>query len=186
VEPKGFLRRFILRISSVLLPASLGVFIVSLTIAVLGNFLFPRFTISSFAIVCAVFLAYSGIRLRNRLWFYFAACFLFLSGFLFLLMDIGFVLLPLPKIWPFFMLFIGISFMVSGSAYYRTLRPVYIVPSIAFAGLGFFFLLITVDLLPFSVKFLVLWWGPLLAAPGLITLIVWLFRKRSTRQSSDE
>ena len=175
------LKRSIMRLSTVLLPVSLGLIIIALTLAMLGDVHFPPFSVSSFSIACGILLGYTACGLKDRLRFYFASIFLLLTGTLLLLVDVGFVILPFPAIWPFLMLFIGVSFLVAGSLARRRAEAVYIVPALAFAALGTFFLLLTANLIPVSKFSLVLLWCPLLLLPTAVAVLIWLSRKGSKR-----
>jgi len=178
VSRKEYLIKIILRISAILLPISLVCFIVAFTFGMLGIFDFPRFSISVFSLFCGIILWYAGILLRDRFRFFFTATLLSLSGLMLLLIDFRVIELTLRGIWPFFMLFIGISFMIAGSLRFHRLHAVYIVPALAFAALGFVFLLFSTSLIPFSLKSLVLWWFPLLILPSIISFFIWLSQKR--------
>jgi len=183
VSRKEYLTRIILRISAILLPISLVCFMVAFTFGILGIFVFPRFSISVFSLICGIILWYAGVLLRDRFRFFFTATLLSLSGLLFLLIDLGFIELTLRGIWPFFMLFVGISFMVGGSLRFRRLHAVYIVPALAFAALGFVFLLFSTSLIHVSLVSLVLWWFPLLILPSIVSFFVWLSRKRHEKHN---
>lgn len=171
------LKRSIMRLSTVLLPVSLGLIIIALTLALLGNVHFPRFSVSGFSILCGMLLGHTALVLKTRLRFYLASIFLLLIGALLLFIDIGLVVLPLPGVWPFLMLFLGISFLVAGSLARRRAEAVYVVPALAFAALGTLFLLLSTDLIPVSKTLLALLWCPLLVLPTAVSVLIWLSRK---------
>ena len=152
----------------------------------LGIFYFPRFSISVFSLVCGIVLWYAGILLRDRFRFFFTASLLSLSGLLVLLIDLKCIVLTLRGIWPFFMLFIGISFLVAGSLRFRRLHAVYIVPAVAFTVLGFLFLLFSTSLIHISLESMALWWFPLLILPSVVSFFVWLSRKRHDNHDGNE
>ena len=183
---KEYLKRIILRISAILLPISLVCFTVAFTFGMLGIFEFPRFSISVFSLLCGIILWYAGILLRDRFRFFFTATLLSLSGLLFLLIDLGFIELTLRGIWPFLMLFIGISFMIGGSLRFRRLHAVYIVPALAFTVLGFLFLLFSTSVIRVPLVSLVLWWFPLLILPSVVSFFVWLSRKKRENHDGNE
>lgn len=180
------IKRLILRLSVILLPVSVGFIMVSLTLAMLIDLHFPRFSISLFSITCGGILWYSGMVFKKRLRFFFAAILLSLTGLFLLLIDVGLVHLPLPGVWPFLMLFIGISLLISGSVVYRRALAVYVVPAVAFASLGSIFLLFSTDIIPGSITSFVLFWIPFLILPTIISVIIWLTRKRLDTRSVDE
>ena len=171
------LKRSVMRLSTVLLPVSLGLIIIALTLALLGNVHFPHYSVSAFSLVCGILLGSTACALKNRLRFYLASIFLLLTGTLLLLIDVGFVDLPLPAVWPFLMLFVGISFLIAGSLARRRAEAVYIVPALAFAVLGSLFLLLTANLIPASISSLALLWCPLLLLPTAVSVLIWLSRK---------
>lgn len=178
MSTKELIKRLFLRVSAILLPVSLGAIIVAMTIAVVGDIHFPRFTISLFSLASGIVLAFAGSIIRTRLRFFFGASLLCLLGAFFLFIDVGAIAMPLPGIWPFFMLFTALSFMIAGILVYRALHPTYLVPSLAFAALGLIFLLFSTNIIPFSITSLVMWWFPLLALPGLVSLIIWISQRR--------
>jgi hypothetical protein len=175
---KQIVKRWILRISVVLMPVSIGFIIVFLTLAMLTDIHFPRYSVSSFAILCGIILWCSVPFLKNRLRFSFAAVLMSLTGLLLLFIDFGFVKMPIPDVWPFLMLFVGMAFLVSGSLEYRKAHAVYIVPALAFCVLGCLFLLFSTDIIPLSLMSFVFLWFLLLILPTVVSIIIWITRKR--------
>ncbi len=184
MNTKQLLKRLSLRLSTFLLPISVGLIIIALTLAMLSSYRFPRFLIPVFALCCGAFLWYSGVLLENRLRFFFAALFLSLTGLLMLLIDLGAVSLPLRKVWPVLMLIVAFSFLASGYNEYRRPLATYVAPAAAFAVLGAVFLLFSINIIPGSIVTLAFVWLPLLALPSLIAILVWLYRiRRDCRQN---
>lgn len=181
---KIVLKNVVLHVSVILLPLSIGFMAVGITLILLGNLDIPRFFLSIPSIGSGFLLLYAGFCLKNRMRFLFSSSFLLLTGGLFLFRDLGLLYITTSVIWPLLMLFIGISFSVSGAVYYRKLHPVYIAPAFAFAGLGFVFLLFSTSIIRVSIRSLVLWWLPLLLLPSIISFSIWLFRKN--RKDKDE
>ncbi len=175
---KDFVTRITLRISVVLLPLSVGFVAVAVTLLMLMNLELPRYTVAIVGIVSGAFLWHAGSAMHNRIHFLFTATFLFLTGMLFLLIDAGVFPFRFPGVWPLLMLFVGLSFIVSGFFRYHRLSAIFMVPALAFAALGFMFMLFSTHLIPVSFTTVVLWWVPLLLLPALITFVIWLVRRR--------
>lgn len=185
VSTKQVFKRWILRVSAILLPVGVGVLIVALTLAMLTDIHFPRFSISFFAIACGSILWFSAPFLKNRLRFSFSAVLLILTGLLLLFIDFGLLKMPIPGVWPFLMLFVGMSFLVSGSLEYRKAHAVYIVPALAFCVLGGIFLLFSTDIIPLSLLSFVFLWFLLLILPTLVSVLIWISRRRRNDGDSD-
>lgn len=183
---KAFLKRFVLLVSVPLLPLSIGFLAVGITLFMLGNLPVPRFFFSLPTIVSGIVLLYAGLYLENRIRFFFASIFLFLTGALLFLIDIGTIRVHLPSVWPVLMLFVGISFSAAGFINYRRLLAVYLAPAFVFAGLGFFFLLFTTHVITISFTTVVLWWFPFLLIPSLLSFIIWVFQKGRKDRAGDE
>jgi hypothetical protein len=182
---KNLLKKWIMRVSAVFLPVSIGLIVVAITLLMLGDLHLPRFclTILSFAF-CAL-LWYSGVNLGNRARFFFAATFLFLTGILTFVIDIGLVTVSFSAVWPFLMMFVGVSFFVSGAIRYRRLHSMYIAPGLAFLGLGILFLLFSFHLIPLSLSTAVLWGFPVFLLPLGVAFIIWFVRKISHGKDVD-
>lgn len=168
-----------MRVSAVLLPLSIGLVVVAVTLLMLGDLRLPRFSLTVLSFAFCFLLWYSGVNLGNRARFFFAATFLFLTGSLMLVIDLGVVAVSFPVVWPFLMVFVGVSFFVSGAIRYRRLHAMYIAPGIAFLGFGVLFLLFSFHLIPLSLTSAVLWGFPIFLLPLVITIIIWFVRKGS-------
>jgi hypothetical protein len=167
-----------LKLSVTAIPVLIGLLAVSITEVLLGVFVLPPFILPIFSICLGLSLWYVGHILGDRKRFYFGATFLLLTGILLLLIDSGNITLPLFSVWPFLMLFIAIAFAVSGFLHYRRIHALYAVPALVFAGLGFFFLLFSTDIIRFSLVTVVLWWFPLVFLPALVSVIIWAVKKK--------
>lgn len=185
MSTKQTIKRWILRVSAIALPLGIGFLVVVLTLLMLTDIHFPRFSVSPFAIACGLLFWYSAPFLRNRLRFSFAASMLTLTGLLFLFLDFGLVKMPVHGVWPFLMLFVGMSFLVSGSLEYRKAHAVYIVPALAFFVLGGVFLLFSTDIIPLSIMSFVFLWFLLLILPTLISVLIWVSRRRRNAGGPD-
>lgn len=186
MSTKDFLEKCILLVSVPLLPLSVGFVVVGITLIMLGNVSVSHFVISIPAILSGLLLMAAGLCLKNRMRFLFTATFLILTGTLLFLIDVHTVNIDLPAVWPILMLFLGISFTVSGYLSSRKILAVYVAPAIVFAGLGFIFLLFTTRVIRLSFTAVVLWWFPLLLIPSVLSFIVWVFQKGRKDQAGDE
>ncbi len=175
---KDFLTKITLRISVVLLPLSVGFIAVAVTLLMLMNLELPRFTVAIVGLTSGALLWHAGSTMRKRVQFIFTATFLFMTGILFLFIDLGVCPFGFPAVWPLLMLFIGLSFIVSGFVRYHRLSAIFMVPALAFAALGFLFMLFSTHVIPVSFTTVVLWWVPLLLLPGFITFVIWFVRRR--------
>ena len=186
MSSKDFLKKWLLKISAVLLPLSIGFIVISFTLIMEGDLRLPRFLLSDVALICGGLLLCTGILLRNRIRFFFASCFLLLTGVLLFLIDIGLIITPLSIIWPVLMIFLGVSFIMSGYICHHKVKIAFMVPAIAFILLGCIFFLFTTDVIAVSFSTVVLWIGPIVLLPLGILFLVWLFRKRKSSGNSDE
>jgi peptidoglycan/LPS O-acetylase OafA/YrhL len=90
----------------------------------------------------------------------------------------------LAELWPLFSIFAGISLFIAGWRSYRTLRPRYVVPSIAFSFLGCILLMFSFDVVPFSFsQFILNWWPLLLVLAGLVLVLASLGTKSKPEDS---
>lgn len=151
--------------------------IVFMTLTLLSDFRVPRFTVFPLCFPAAGILWYAGLHLEKRSRFIFASSFLNLTGLLFVCIDFALIPVPLPVVWPLLSLFVGISFSVAGYLRYGKPRAGYVVPALAFAGLGFVFFLFSADIITLSFIPVFLWWFPLILVPALVSIVIWLFRK---------
>lgn len=186
MSTKELLKKWILRLSVVLLPVSTGFTVVAVTFLMLGDLEMIPFTFSVLVLVSGAILMYAALLLKNHALFYFAATFLLLAGILLVCIDLDILFIPLRLIWPLLMLFIAFSFMIAGFFRYRRLHAMYIAPSVAFSALGFIFLLFTTKIINTSLSEIALWWFPLFFGVFFISIVIWLFRKKSTSRDEDD
>jgi len=177
---KPVLKKWILRLSSVFLPSSVALVAVLVTLTLLGDIRFPPFLVSVLSLVFSLLLWYTAVLVGNRVRFYFAATFLFQVGILLLLLDLDLVSIPLPRTWPFLMLFVGLSFLFAGLVRYRKPTAIYLVLALTFCGLGGLFLLLSTGFVPGSLKTVLLEWFPLVLIAAGAGLILWLYSSRHT------
>lgn len=186
MSTKELLKKWILRLSVVLLPLSTGFTVVAVTLLMLGDLEMIPFTFSLLVLVSGGMLLYAAVLLKHHVLFFFAATFLLLTGILLVSIDLGIFFIPLRLIWPLLMLFISFSFMVAGFFRYRRPHAMYIAPSVAFSALGVLFLLVSTKVINASLTAIALWWFPLFVATFLISIIIWLFRNKFASRETDD
>lgn len=186
MHKKELLKKLVLWFSTILLPVSVGFIVVVVTILLIGDFTVPYLIFYLVSIISGLILWYAGVLLKTRVRFFLASTFLLLTGILLFVIDLHPLYIPLPVIWPLMMLFIALSFMVSGFFCSRKLQAIYIVPAVAFSALGFIFLLFSTKVITISLTSAALWWFPLFLLPSLFAVIIWLFRKKHSVRVTDE
>ena len=178
MSSKALFKKLILRFSAILLPLSIGFTVVVVTLLLIGDIQVPRFVLCTISLAVGMLLWYAGSILKNRARFFFASSFLLLTGILLLAIDLNPRFFQMPVVWPLLMLFIAISFIVSGFLRFRKAHALYIVPAVAFSSLGFVFLLFSTNIISISLTSVALWWFPLFLLPSLSAFIIWLFRRK--------
>lgn len=153
----------------------------------LGDFVLPRFLLSGITFFSGLVFIYAGIVFKNRIRFFFAATFHILAGLLFfIIIDINFLYFSLPMIWPVLMLFIAMSFLLSGFLRWHKMQTVNTVIGLAFSVLGVIFLLFSTKIITISFKSIALWWFPLFSLPYISVFIIWFFKRHAHVRESDE
>lgn len=170
--------KLLLKASIALLPLWVGVLAVSITLFLVSEFPFPRYSVSAATLFFGAFFWLSALHFKTLYRFYFASVFLLQTGGLLFLHDAGLGFLPLKALWPFFMIFIAVSFVVSGFIRYRRPKPSFIVPSAGFLVLGFVFLLFSSEIISISFISFALFAFPLVFVPVSISVLYWLVRVR--------
>jgi len=88
----------------------------------------------------------------------------------------------IEKVWPFFMLFTGISLLLYGFKKKKDNRLKIFVPAIAIIALSLFFLPFSLKL--FTTKFLtfaVIWWPVIFIAMGIILIILFIAKRHEQK-----
>jgi hypothetical protein len=123
-----------------------------------------------FGIGCVI----PAIKLRRRLYLFFAALFL-QTGLFFFLNGIYVIRLGFPQAWALLPIFTGSSLLPAGWRRYGTFRTSYIVLSAAFALLGTVMLFFALGLVSFSfAQFAHDWWVLLVLLAGLTRMFIFL------------
>ncbi len=186
MSTRELLKKWILRLSVVLLPVSTSFTVVAVTFLMLGDLEMIPFTFSLLVLVSGGILLYAAVILKRHTLFFFAATFLVLTGILLICIDLDILVVPLRLIWPLLMLFIAVSFTVAGYFRYRRMKAMYLAPSIAFFALGLVFLLFSTKVINSSLTAITLWWFPLFVASFLISVLIWLFRNKFASRDADD
>ena len=107
-----------------------------------------------------------------------------LSGLYFLLRITILDSYEIEKVWPFFMLFTGISLLLYGFKKKKDNRLKIFVPAFAIIILSLFFLPFSLKL--FTMKFLtfaVIWWPAIFIAMGAILIILFIVKRHEQNKS---
>ncbi|MCL2706346.1 MAG: hypothetical protein FWE72_09095 [Spirochaetaceae bacterium] len=132
-----------------LLPLSLGLFLLYLSFFRAGKDIY---------ILIGMFLSLSGLYLLLRV--------VILDRF------------EIERVWPFFMLFTGVSLLLYGFKKKKENRLKFFVPAFAIITLSLFFLPFSLKL--FTMKFLtfaVIWWPVIFIAMGAILIIIFIAKR---------
>lgn len=131
-------------------------------------------------IIGAIFAVFA-VKLNKKAIYFFIAAFFLQTGFFLFLSSLHIVPFSLSDFWPLFAVFAGLSLFIAGWHRFKSFKPRYMVPSIAFVILGCVLLMFSLDLLPFSFsQFVMNWWPLLLVLAGLILFLVSLGTKVKT------
>lgn len=125
-----------------------------------------------------LFLLYKNLFRSGKDVYILVGMFLFLSGIYMLLRITVLGKYELERVWPFFMLFIGISLLLYGLKKKNERRLKIFVPAFAIIVLSLFFLPFSLKL--FTMKFLtfaVIWWPAAFVAMGIFLIILFLAKK---------
>ncbi|MCL2094215.1 MAG: hypothetical protein FWH12_08515 [Treponema sp.] len=157
------------------------VFILGLTLMVLGTaFLFGflerasqiSITLAFLLVASGVFFAAWAIRLNKRASYLFFASFFFMAGIYLFLSALDVIALPFSRAWPLLSIFSGLALLPAGWRRYGGFRPSYFVPSCAFILLGSALLVFSLRMVPFSFRYFITTWWPLLVLLGGLTLVL--------------
>lgn len=90
-------------------------------------------------------------RNRSATWF-FLGFMLLLSGLFLLILKAAAPRVGMSRLWPFFMVFVGLSILPAGYFRSRRAKAAYIIPSACFILLGCFFLLFSLGVVSLSLR----------------------------------
>ena len=128
--------------------------------------------LSFLLVVGGAFFAVLAIRLNKSAIYLFFASFFLMAGIFLFLSALRIVSLPFYRAWPLLSIFSGLALFPVGWRRSRGFRPRYIVSSCAFIILGFVLLIFSLKIAPFSFKFFIQAWWPLLFLLGGLTLVL--------------
>jgi hypothetical protein len=119
-----------------------------------------------------------AIKLQKRSLYLFFASYFFLVGFFLVLLALKILPIPFSRSWPLLSVFAGLSLVPAGWHRFARISTVYLLPAIAFIGLGCALLFFSLDIAPWSFKqFMLNWWPLLVALAGLILVLVSLVHR---------
>jgi len=150
----------------------LGVFLLLITT---GKFTGSELIWPVITLLIGLFLLYRSLFKSGKDVYVLIGMFLSLSGFYLILRITILDKYGIEKIWPFFMLFSGISLLPYGLKKNRNNRLRIFVPAFAIIILSLFFLPFSFKL--FTIKFLtfaVIWWPLVFIAMGIILIIIYI------------
>jgi hypothetical protein len=138
-------------------------------ISVLGAFFF---------VIIGAGSAVLAVKLHKRSTYLFFAAFFMLVGFFLFLSSLNIIPIILGQWWPVLSVFAGLALVPAGWHHYGSVRPRYVVPSVAFVILGCVLLIFSLDVVTFSFKqFMLNWWPLLVALAGFMLLLISLSTK---------
>jgi hypothetical protein len=150
----------------------LGVFLLLVTT---GKFTGMELIWPVLTLILGICLLYKGFFKSEKDIYVLIGMFLSLSGFYLLLRITILDRYGIEKIWPFFMLFSGISLLPYGLRKKKHHKLRIFVPAFAIIILSLFFLPFSLKL--FTIRFLtfaVIWWPLLFIAMGIILIIIFI------------
>lgn len=119
--------------------------------------------------LCAVF----SIKLNKRpVYLFFASFFILMGSFLFL-SALNIIPFTFAQGWPLLSVFAGLALLPAGWRHYRKIRYRYLIPSLAFVGMGCVLLIFSFKVAPFSFRrFIISWWPLILVVAGIVLVLL--------------
>lgn len=156
----------------------LGIFFLVVRVIPSEKIIFARdVTVMALGIVF-IFMAFAFTR--NGL-FVFLGIFAFLSGVTTLLSDVYVLPVPMKDLWPVFMCYSGIALIPAGLYKMRRARSIYLFPAITLVFLGIFFLIFSLNEIPFRL-FIARWWPLLLLFTGGTLIALFVIQKNHAEE----
>lgn len=162
-------------------PAASLIFIIGFLLMFLGiAFLVGSLTeisrlsiLISFALlILGMFSAVFAIKLSRRSSYLFIAALLLQAGLFLFLYTIHVIPIKISQSWPMLSIFSGIALIPAGWYKFGKIKIMNIVLAVAFAMLGGFLMVFSLDLVDFSLAQFIHDWWPLLVALGGLTLVL--------------
>lgn len=139
-------------------------------LSVLRSFLF---------VIIGALCAVLALKLNKRPVYLFLASFFILIGLFLFLSALGIIPITLARGWPLLSVFAGLALLPAGWRHYRGFRYRYLIPSLAFVGLGCTLLVFSFKIVSFSFKrFIINWWPLLLVLAGIMLVLLSLGSRR--------
>ncbi|MDR0409715.1 MAG: hypothetical protein LBH18_04890 [Spirochaetaceae bacterium] len=114
-----------------------------------------------------------AIKLKRQSLYLFFAAFFLLLGLFFLFKVLGVITLTLKQSWPLISVFAGAALLPAGIIRYGSIKRIYLIPSIALAGLGAFLMPFSLKLTNFSFReFMISWCPVIIIMAGVILLLL--------------
>jgi hypothetical protein len=133
-------------------------------LSVLWSFLF---------VIIGALCAVLAIKLNKRTLYLFFASFFILMGLFLFLSALGIIPVSLSQGWPLLSVFAGLALLPAGWRHYRAFRYRYLIPSVAFVGLGCTLLIFSFKVVSFSFKrFVINWWPLLIVLAGIVLVLL--------------
>lgn len=123
-------------------------------------------------VVSGAVLAMLALKLNKRSAYLFFASLFMMAGFFLFLSALGIISLPFSRAWPLLSVFSGLSLLPMCWRRHGVLRKRYVVSSCAFVILGCVLLVFSLDVVPFSFRYFISNWWPLLFLLGGLTLVL--------------
>lgn len=102
----------------------------------------------------------------------FAGLFLVLAGAFLLILNTHVFDVKIRQIWPFFMLFVGVSLLAYGFKRPGTAKARMMIPALSIIFLSVVFLLFSMGVITVSLRrFVVMWWPAIIVLAGIVFII---------------
>lgn len=137
----------------------------------------------SLAIVAGIFIGLACSWRGGKPWWYFPASMLILTGSAVLILRAASPSTGLDRLWPFLVIFAGISLIPGGRSRRKRMRMGSFVLSISFILMGCFFLLFSMKIVNMHLRdFLFRLWPVFIIASGAVLLAVYLASRSRPRR----
>jgi len=123
-------------------------------------------------VVAGAFCAVLAIRLNKRSSYLFFASLFLMAGIFLLLSALGIISLSITRAWPLLSVFSGLALLPVGWRRAGGFNPRFFVSSCAFVALGSVLMVFSLRIVPFSFKYFIITWWPVLFVLGGITLVL--------------
>ncbi|NLK45493.1 MAG: hypothetical protein GX297_02420 [Treponema sp.] len=165
---------------------------VGISCIILGGILLAmRFSVSRFSFdtwlnILAIFLGgillyFCAIKIR-RGWIFFTGSFLVINGFFVFIVKSGIFSATMMQLWPFIVVFSGVSLFITGIYKFRRIVAFYTVPSFVLVLLGVFFLQFSLHIIKMPIRlFAAMWWPLLFVLLGIGLLITFFYIQHTNK-----